>query len=860
MATNRSDYVVEINGDPSGLDRATQAASKRISAFGASTKKAFAGFGDQIFSLRGAIGSIAAGFSFKAIIDATVAAERASAQLDATLRSTRNAAGLNREELLRMAAALAQVTTVEDDAVVGAQSLLLTFTRIGREVFPQALEAILDVSTAMGTDLKSAALQVGKALNDPVKGAAALAEAGIQFTDVQKDQIKALVESGRVVEAQRIVLAELETQFGGSARAARDTFGGALAALKNTAGDLLEGEGGNLSDATEAVNTLTETLQTPEVKAGFATFTGGVITLVEWLAKLAGGAATAAKAVGEFFGELAVGSTEPFQNEIDRLTASIANTERQMAAAKFLRFPVDQYVTDIARYRAELDKLRAQQADFQNMGVRTPTLTPAAPSPSGTAPPPPAPIPVSSAEANKAAQAARQRAQAVASAEAAVFKAQLDRSRASLEALNAQNLLSLRDYHAQKLQLELDAIDRELEARRTAQATATDAERVRMAGEIEALGIQRVAAIEASGRELMAAEKQLGDERLALEERLLEATGRGAEAQAAAIEREFAELIARLRAQGDEAGVAIAIELKGVELARAQFETLEAELAQAQDGYQRRLQEIDVAVATGASTRSRARRDQIAAAEALVMEEERLADALQVQAEIIGDPALLGRVRDLRTEILITGQVTSDTINQVRGLSEDALGGFFDDIQDDPKDFADAVDNMLGSIEQSTKRLISQRLSEQLVDSLFGGLTGGGAGGGGNLLDSLISGAVDFFGGGVSSSGVRTTANIGHSGAVIGRPGPSKSVPAITFADAQRFHGGGMLGADEVPFIGLKGERVLNREETRDYNNRTAPMSVTVNIQTQDVQSFRRNETEVRARIGDAIRSGQRNR
>lgn len=81
------------------------------------------------------------------------------------------------------------VTTYGDETVIEAQALLLTFTKIGKETFPQALESTLNVATAMGTDLKSAALQVGKALNDPVLGMTALSRSGIQFTEDQKKKL-----------------------------------------------------------------------------------------------------------------------------------------------------------------------------------------------------------------------------------------------------------------------------------------------------------------------------------------------------------------------------------------------------------------------------------------------------------------------------------------------------------------------------------------------------------------------------------------------------------------------------------------------------------------------------------------------
>ena len=120
------------------------------------------------------------------------------------------------------------------------QAVLLTFTNIRGDRFEQATTAILDMSSALGTSLQSAAIQVGKALNDPLKGVSALAEAGIQFTDQQKAQIKAMVETGDVAGAQAIILKELETQFGGVAEAMAKTPAGQWAQAMNALGDALE--------------------------------------------------------------------------------------------------------------------------------------------------------------------------------------------------------------------------------------------------------------------------------------------------------------------------------------------------------------------------------------------------------------------------------------------------------------------------------------------------------------------------------------------------------------------------------------------------------------------------------------------
>jgi hypothetical protein len=80
------------------------------------------------------------------------------------------------------------------------------------------------MSTAMGTDPKQAAIQLGKALNDPVKGISALSRVGVTFTDQQKKTIGALVKGGKTAEAQKIILKELSSEFGGAA-AASSTMG-----------------------------------------------------------------------------------------------------------------------------------------------------------------------------------------------------------------------------------------------------------------------------------------------------------------------------------------------------------------------------------------------------------------------------------------------------------------------------------------------------------------------------------------------------------------------------------------------------------------------------------------------------------
>ena len=209
--------------------------------------------------------------AIKAAADAYSKQENAIAQLEQRLKSTNNAVGISSQKLQEMASSLQKVTTFGDETIIEMQSLLLTFTKIGGDTFPQATEAILNMSTAMDQDLKTSAIQVGKALNDPVAGIAAMSRSGIQFTDTQKDMIKSLTETGDLLGAQTIILSELETQFGGAARAAKDTFGGAMQSLANTFGDeVFEALGKSGSGFIPLMQTLEDLLTSETFRTGMA--------------------------------------------------------------------------------------------------------------------------------------------------------------------------------------------------------------------------------------------------------------------------------------------------------------------------------------------------------------------------------------------------------------------------------------------------------------------------------------------------------------------------------------------------------------------------------------------------------------
>lgn len=183
----------------------------------------------------------------KQFLDSANESVRVSAQLDQVIKSTGGAAWLTAEEVKKMASELQNVTTIGDDAIIAGQNMLLTFTGIGKEVFPQVTQTMLDMATALNNgvtpsaeQLSGQAIMLWKALNDPAEGMTALTRVGVVFTEQQKEQIKTLTESGDVIGAQKVILDELAKEYGGQATAQAKTFEGQQAQLMNTIGDVGE--------------------------------------------------------------------------------------------------------------------------------------------------------------------------------------------------------------------------------------------------------------------------------------------------------------------------------------------------------------------------------------------------------------------------------------------------------------------------------------------------------------------------------------------------------------------------------------------------------------------------------------------
>lgn len=194
----------------------------------------------------GVVGAVAFGGALIANLRAGVEQVRlleiATAQTEAVLKSTKGVAGETAASIRNLAEKYESLNaTIDDKVIQSGENVLLTFTNIRKEAFEPALEAALNMNQALGggeEGLQGTIIQLGKALQDPVKGITALRRVGVNFSEQQKKQIKDLISQNRLYDAQKIILAELTTEFGGSFARAGDTAAGRTAKLKDNVEDL----------------------------------------------------------------------------------------------------------------------------------------------------------------------------------------------------------------------------------------------------------------------------------------------------------------------------------------------------------------------------------------------------------------------------------------------------------------------------------------------------------------------------------------------------------------------------------------------------------------------------------------------
>jgi hypothetical protein len=214
---------VTISGNATPLKKAVDEADGRLGKFGGTAKK---------FGIAAAAGFAAAGAAAIVVGKQLIAAGEAASTSNARIKQIADSMGLFGDQagavtdrLVKLAEATARNTGVDQNAIKLTQAKLLTFGELAKTAgevggaFDRATQAAVDLAAAGFGEASGNAVQLGKALQDPIKGMTALNKSGVTFTETEKARIETLVASNKLGDAQALILEAIEKQVGGTAAA-----------------------------------------------------------------------------------------------------------------------------------------------------------------------------------------------------------------------------------------------------------------------------------------------------------------------------------------------------------------------------------------------------------------------------------------------------------------------------------------------------------------------------------------------------------------------------------------------------------------------------------------------------------------
>ena len=219
--------TVYLNANSTGLERGIARASSML--------KKFAGMAAGYMAVSG-LKQLA-----EESLNLAGAQQKAENLMARTLQNTAGMAEFTVGELKRYASEAQSISIFGDEKVLEAQTRLMQMNSVTGDAFRQTRAVALDIASATGQDLTAVMQNLGKALQDPVKGIRQLREYG---TDpAMKDQIEQVIAAQGREAAQLLLLTDLQKRYQGAAEEAANTIAGAFAQNRNAVGDLKESFG-----------------------------------------------------------------------------------------------------------------------------------------------------------------------------------------------------------------------------------------------------------------------------------------------------------------------------------------------------------------------------------------------------------------------------------------------------------------------------------------------------------------------------------------------------------------------------------------------------------------------------------------
>lgn len=396
-----------------------------------------------------------------------------------------------------------------------------------------------------------------------------------------------------------------------------------------------------------------------------------------------------------------------------------------------------------------------------------------------------------------------------------------DSSRRQLQILEQQfddSVIAAQAYFQRRQEIELASIDRAIASERQ-RAAAGGADRVKALAEIELLERRKTDIQVQAARDRATFLRELDEQLAAARAQDLENRGQTGEAARLRLEAQYSDLLKRLEAEGNAAGVNLIRGLINTGAAKAQFDQLKAEFDRVVQELQQRSQAIANQQQTGAISGDTAQQQATTARAQAIEQLTVLNQKMQELAASTNDPAIIQGAQNVALALQqmaiesATG-VDAAVINlraslqnmqegfaqAATGAGVDALTGLFTDLASGTKTAGDALKDFVVGFIQSMAQIAARALATYLVLQ---------------LLEAVFPGAGRL----VAASG-GASANVKHTGGMVGA-GMKRTVNPLLFAGAPRYHSGGMVGLkpDERPAILQTGEEVLSRTDPRNQAN-----------------------------------------
>ena len=355
----------------SGIDRSKKSAAglkSTMSSLGSGIGTAFSGIAKSVGAMGlAATGAAAAigGIAYKLISigEQGLQAENRIKNVVKTMGLFGSQSGDVADRLIKVADATELATGVDGDLIMSAQAKLATFKELAKTsgitggAFDRATQASIDMAAVFGGDATTYAVQLGKALEDPEKGLAALKRTGALTAQQIKEISQEFTQTGNRAKAFDQVLKAIETQVGGSASA---TASG-MARIKVSVGQMLEEIGKPMSEVFSkfAADVAKMTPQIVESLSSLAPKIREIgYTITAALAEALQGDTSRMVKIGELIGEAV---TIGFKTAITR-----GFMEATESAFRFFEnLPVVKQIGDFDQKLKEFQSSRAEQAGME---------------------------------------------------------------------------------------------------------------------------------------------------------------------------------------------------------------------------------------------------------------------------------------------------------------------------------------------------------------------------------------------------------------------------------------------------------------------------------------------------------------